>query len=268
MKTIWSVTTAPSVGTEPSTTQLPPPTPSKPQPLPTPESTPESTPHPPIQTPAKELTGDDSSSSKGSTTPTIIGIVVAIGLLIVIAVAVVVLALIIRRRREISPQPSKTMTENGSRPSDATKSEISRVHSKNNYTFTASHIYEDVGGTTPLERKREEHDYDFINSLSIGPNDEPKNYEVPQSTPSQVSSSRNSSLYEIPGDVYEPSADRPTDSAYDTPVQAQGPVQGSVSAVESGYDTPVDPQTLVRGEREVEEGLYETADSTGVYEEV
>ena len=144
------------------------------------------------------------------------------------------------------------------------KTEKTRVRSKNNYTFTSSHIYEDVDGMS-FEHKKQQHDYDFINSVRVATTDDPKNYEVPQPSPSKLSSS---SQYEVPGDIvdrYETpmngvdpgtlaedsTYDTPMnpernatvgESGYDIPMDAQGPIKRNVTAVECGYDIPIDAQ--------------------------
>ena len=81
------------------------------------------------------------------------------------------------------------------------ESEISRVRSKNNYTtYNTGPIYEDVSGLS-MEHRGEDHDYDIINSVSVGPNDDPKSYEVPQTNPKRVSPNPESLVYAVPGDI-------------------------------------------------------------------
>ena len=130
------------------------------------------------------------------------------------------------------------------------------MRSKNNYTtYNTGPIYEDVSGLS-LEHKGEDHDYDLINSVSVGPNDNPKSYEVPQTSPNRVSSNRESLVYEVPGDIL--SADEGSSvkgDTYYTPMAVQGPIRRSVTVVESGYDSPLDTQFQ---NNETEESIYET----------
>ena len=200
-------------------------------PYPTDPESPSSSSSPALTRPSETPT--NSRHSKSSTTyQAVVGIVVATVVLVVVAGAtlIAVIVLVVRHRRQPQVDKSSTVEKGPTAPS----SQITRVRSRNNYTSTP--IYEEVSGTSE-KYQSEEHDYDFINSVSIKPGDEPKNYEVPQSSPSKSNSSRNSSLYEVPGDVGRNTA----------AVDGRGPVQGTVSAVESGYDTPVHTQTNSQG---------------------
>ena len=161
------------------------------------------------------------------------------------------IVLLIRCKRQSLPVVEKNnVVEKGS---TAPSSKITRVRSRNNYTSTP--IYEEVNGTS-LKYHSVEHDYDFINSVSVRPGDEPKNYEVPESSPSKTNSSRNSSLYEVPtshghnmgGHGPNEVTASAVESGYDAPVHSET-VPHSKTNVEGGYDTPIDVQTLPNGKQ-------------------
>ena len=235
---------------------------------------------PDLSTPTPTAISDNPATDNSeSTTPVIVGIVVTTSILLLIAAIVLVLLAILlaRHRRQASPQASKTTGGNGTTVPGTTKTEIKQVCSKNNYTFTSSHIYEPVdgGATMPVQEKMQQHDYDFIASVSIGPTGDPENYEIPQTSPSRTSSTPDNSVYEVPGtivDQYATPVGGPDlvregtsmeDCTYDTPVDARGPIQVNVSVGEGGYDTLVDAQVLTRGNTEAEESIYETPVDAG-----
>ena len=246
----------------------------------TPLSTPPSIPVLSTPTPTAVIDNQatDNSDTKKSTTPVIVGIVVTMSILLLIAaiVLVPVVILLARHRRQVSSQPSKTTAENGTTVPSTTKTEIKQVRRKNNYTFTSSHIYEPVDGATmSVQEKTQQHDYDFIASVSIDPTGDLENYEIPETTPSRTSSTPDNSVYEVPGtivDQYDTPMSGPhlleggtsvDDCTYDTPIDARGPIQVNVSVGEGGYDTPVDAQVLARGNTEAEESIYETPADAG-----
>ena len=250
---------------------------------------------PVLSTPTPTAVGEnpstDTSPQKKSAASLIVGIVVTTGilLLIVAIVLVVVIVLLARHRRQVSAEQGKATAENGTTVKDPMKTEIKRVRSKNNYTFTSSQIYEAVDGVTAsLQRMTQQHDYDFIESVSIGPTGDPENYEIPQSSPSRTSSTPDNSLYEVPGNIvdqYDTPMNGPDpakggtmveDCIYDTPIDVRGAIQGNASVGEGGYDTPVDTQVLATGNTEAEDSVYDTPldvepdglESSDVYESV
>ena len=195
----------------------------------------------------------NSAPSKADASSEVVGIVVTIVILVLVAVAILIVVIVVvvySRKRE-----SQRVTEKApdSEAAVTPTSKISRVRSRNNYSFTDKHIYEDVGGMSLRRSKKGDRDYDYIDSTDISPGDKAKSYEVPQ-TPS--SSNRDSSIYEVPDHVGDEYEDIKINGAYDTPVDAQGPARGNV---ESGYDTPVDALAQQGGGWTVMgEGVYET----------
>ena len=120
-----------------------------------------------------------------------------------------------------------------------------------------------------LQRKKQQHDYDYITSMSIKLSDRPKSYEVPQTNPSMLSSTtHSSSQYEVPGhivDEYKTQTVRTgshhvEDSTYDTPMDTQISLERNTQGGEAGYDIPVDPQESFGGRAEIEKNICNTLD--------
>ena len=136
--------------------------------------------------------------------------------------------------------------------------------SKRNYTSTN----EEVSGN-------EEHDQEFISTVSVRPQEGPDNYAIPQTSPSKPSSSQSSSVYEAPGHVTSTHASGPVrgsasavEYGYDTPACEHGP-HTQHNTGESGYDTPVDAQKLPNNKTAMGISVYETpVHVDNVYEEV
>lgn len=122
-----------------------------------------------------------------------------------------------------------------------------------------------------LQRKKQQHDYDYITSVNTKLSDRPTSYEVPQTNPrSMLSSTTHSRLqYELPGhivDQYETSAVRTStqsgeDSTYDTPIDTQICLHRNTQGGEARYDIPVDPQEVLGGRTEIENSVCNTVDT-------
>jgi hypothetical protein len=171
-----------------------------------------------------------SRSKSDNVPPVVLGMIVtAVTILVIAAVVLLLVILLVVRHKRSSPEKTSTVEKDTEDPSY----KLTRVKSINNYASTP--IYEDVSGIDP-KVSSEEHDYDFIRSVSVR-HGEPEKYEIPKSSPS---SSQNGSEHENTEDLI-----------YETPLDTSGPVEGNTSVVEIGYDTPVDTQTVPskKGER-------------------